>query len=73
MVEVLLDILSRALCFHTNADNNSAAVTPDEAADSLIKFVEKFDIKSTGEYWAPRGPRYVISALYHVGFFAVYD
>ena len=33
------------------------AVTPDEAAGSLITFIEKFDIKSTGEYWAPRGPR----------------
>lgn len=33
------------------------AVTPDEAAKSLIEFIEKFDIKSTGEYVAPRGPR----------------
>ena len=33
------------------------AVTPDVAAGSLIEFIEKFDIKSTGEYWAPRGPR----------------
>ncbi|MCJ1274815.1 hypothetical protein MMC21_002613 [Puttea exsequens] len=32
------------------------AVTPDEAAKSLVEFVENFDIKSTGEYWAPRGP-----------------
>ena len=33
------------------------AVTPDEAAKSLIKFIETFDIEKTGEYWAPRGPR----------------
>ncbi len=32
------------------------AVTPDQAAESLVKFVEGFDIKNTGEYWAPRGP-----------------
>ena len=39
------------------------AVTPDVAADSLIKFIEKFDMKSTGEYWAPRGPGCVILPL----------
>lgn len=33
------------------------AVTPDEAADSLIEWIRTFDIKHTGEYWAPRGPR----------------
>ena len=33
-------------------------MTPDEAAESLIRFVETFDMKHTGEYWAPRGPRY---------------
>ena len=33
------------------------AVTPDEAAKSLIKWTETFDISKTGEYWAPRGPR----------------
>ena len=31
------------------------AVTPDVAADVLIKFIKTFDMKSTGEYWAPRG------------------
>ena len=34
-----------------------SAVTPDEAAKSLISFISTFDIKMTGEYWAPRGPR----------------
>lgn len=32
------------------------AVTPDEAAESLVKWAEKLDISKTGEYWAPRGP-----------------
>lgn len=41
-------------------DSPSAiAVTPDEAAESLIEFISTFDIKKTGEYWAPRGPRCV--------------
>ena len=33
------------------------AVVPDEAAKSLIEWVEKLDMSKTGEYWAPRGPR----------------
>lgn len=33
-----------------------AAVTPDEAAASLIEWTDKLDISKTGEYWAPRGP-----------------
>ena len=37
--------------------DQGGAVTPDEAAKSLIDFIEKFDISKTGEYWAPRGPR----------------
>ena len=37
--------------------DQGGAVTPDEAAKSLIEFVDKFDISKTGEYWAPRGPR----------------
>ncbi|KAK7736982.1 hypothetical protein SLS53_006737 [Cytospora paraplurivora] len=32
------------------------AVTPDEAAESLVGWTEKLDISKTGEYWAPRGP-----------------
>ncbi|KAJ5266894.1 hypothetical protein N7478_009702 [Penicillium angulare] len=32
------------------------AVTPNEAARSLVPFIDKFDIHKTGEYWAPRGP-----------------
>ncbi|CAF9931627.1 MAG: hypothetical protein HETSPECPRED_008148 [Heterodermia speciosa] len=33
------------------------AVTPDEAAASLKQYISKLDMGSTGEYWAPRGPR----------------
>ena len=33
------------------------AVTPDEAARSLIEWTEKLDMGKSGEYWAPRGPR----------------
>ncbi|WQF82858.1 Putative short-chain dehydrogenase/reductase SDR, NAD(P)-binding domain superfamily [Colletotrichum destructivum] len=34
----------------------AAAVTPDEAAESLIKWASQLDMSKTGEYWAPRGP-----------------
>lgn len=37
--------------------DEGGAVTSDEAATSLVDFIDEFDIKSTGEYWAPRGPR----------------
>ncbi|TAQ89503.1 hypothetical protein B7494_g2159 [Chlorociboria aeruginascens] len=37
--------------------DDGGAVTPDEAAKSLIKWTEKLDMSKTGEYWAPRGPR----------------
>ncbi|KAF7296273.1 Short-chain dehydrogenase/reductase family protein [Mycena chlorophos] len=33
------------------------AVTPDEAAASLIPFIEGFTLAKTGQYWAPRGAR----------------
>lgn len=34
------------------------AVTPDEAAKSLVEFVDKdFGIEKTGTFWAPRGLR----------------
>ncbi|KAL8803715.1 MAG: hypothetical protein Q9223_006236 [Gallowayella weberi] len=36
---------------------DGGAVTPDEAAKSLIEFIEGFNLSKTGEYWAPRGPR----------------
>ncbi|CAM1502250.1 Fc.00g042340.m01.CDS01 [Cosmosporella sp. VM-42] len=36
--------------------DDGGAVTPDEAATSLIEWTDKLDISKTGEYWAPRGP-----------------
>ncbi|KAK0256842.1 hypothetical protein LTR91_011008 [Friedmanniomyces endolithicus] len=36
--------------------DDGGAVTPDEAAKSLIRWVEEeFDMSKTGQYWAPRG------------------
>ncbi|XP_044721589.1 short chain dehydrogenase domain-containing protein [Hirsutella rhossiliensis] len=32
------------------------AVTPDEAATSLMAWTDELDMSKTGEYWAPRGP-----------------
>lgn len=37
--------------------DDGGAVTPDEAAKSLIEWTEKLDLSKSGEYWAPRGPR----------------
>ncbi|ORY67644.1 oxidoreductase [Pseudomassariella vexata] len=37
--------------------DNGGAVTPDEAAESMIKWAETLDMSKSGEYWAPRGPR----------------
>ncbi|KAE9969947.1 hypothetical protein BLS_001443 [Venturia inaequalis] len=36
--------------------DDGGAVTPDEAAESLIEWIDTFDISKTGTYWAPRGP-----------------
>lgn len=36
--------------------DDGGAVTPDEAASTLIEWVDTFDISKTGTYWAPRGP-----------------
>ncbi|PBP18143.1 oxidoreductase [Diplocarpon rosae] len=37
--------------------DDGGAVTPDEAAKSLVEWTEKLDLSKSGEYWAPRGPR----------------
>lgn len=37
--------------------DDGGAVTPDEAAKSLVEWAEKLDMSKSGEYWAPRGPR----------------
>lgn len=42
---------------YTMFDLAIIAVTPDEAARSLVEFIARFGLKMTGEYWAPRGPR----------------
>ncbi|KAG6143937.1 hypothetical protein E4U12_000125 [Claviceps purpurea] len=36
--------------------DEGGAVTPDEAARSLVDWVKELDMNSTGELWAPRGP-----------------
>ncbi|KDN61042.1 putative oxidoreductase [Colletotrichum sublineola] len=36
--------------------DDGGAVTPDEAAESLVKWTSDLDMSKTGEYWAPRGP-----------------
>lgn len=49
--------MTRSVGFDKYYDQGGA-VTPDEAAKSLVDFVEKdFGIEKTGTYWAPRGPR----------------
>ena len=40
--------------------NEATAVTPAQAAESLVDFIGKFSLEMTGEYWAPRGPRRVL-------------
>ena len=42
--------------------NEAIAVTPAQAAESLVEFIGKFGLGMTGEYWAPRGPRRVLSS-----------
>lgn len=37
--------------------DDGGAVTPDVAAESLVKFVEGLDMSKSGQYWAPRGAR----------------
>ncbi|KAF7309284.1 Oxidoreductase, short chain dehydrogenase/reductase family superfamily [Mycena indigotica] len=37
--------------------DSGGAVTPDEAAASLIPFIDAFSLEKTGQFWAPRGSR----------------
>jgi NAD(P)-dependent dehydrogenase (short-subunit alcohol dehydrogenase family) len=39
------------------------AVKPDVAAAALIQWIEGFDMSKTGEFWAVRGPGYVLQTL----------
>ncbi|KAI9730028.1 MAG: hypothetical protein M1818_008297 [Claussenomyces sp. TS43310] len=36
--------------------DDGGAVTPDEAATSLVEWISGLDMAKTGQYWAPRGP-----------------
>lgn len=47
---------SMTISGRTRLTMQSLAVTPDEAAESLVAWAEELDISKTGEYWAPRGP-----------------
>ncbi|KAJ7106561.1 oxidoreductase [Mycena epipterygia] len=37
--------------------DSGGAVTPDEAAASLIPFIDTFTMEMSGQFWAPRGAR----------------
>lgn len=41
--------------------DKGGAVTPNVAAKSLAEWIETFDVRKTGEYWAPRGPESVFT------------
>ena len=52
-----MGVVSLRLSFRRgNANEGVVAVTPDEAAKSLVEWTEKLDMSKSGEYWAPRGP-----------------
>ena len=38
-----------------------STVYPSEAAKSTLDFIDDLEIKDTGTFWAPRGPRSVLS------------
>ncbi|KAI0172668.1 oxidoreductase [Hypoxylon sp. FL1284] len=48
--------MTRGVGFDKHWDEGGA-VTPEEAAKSLVDWTEKLDMSKSGEYWAPRGPR----------------
>ncbi|PQE06299.1 oxidoreductase protein [Rutstroemia sp. NJR-2017a BBW] len=47
--------------------DDGGAVTPDEAAESLVQWVEGLGLEKSGEYWAPRGPRDIGTAEVTIG------
>ncbi|KAM3087030.1 hypothetical protein ACMFMG_001140 [Clarireedia jacksonii] len=47
--------------------DDGGAVTPDEAAESLVQWVEGLGMEKSGEYWAPRGPRDIGTAEVTLG------
>ncbi|KAI9724622.1 MAG: hypothetical protein M1828_003646 [Chrysothrix sp. TS-e1954] len=42
--------------------DEAGAITPDEAADSLIDWIKTFDMSKTGTYWSPTGPKFIGTA-----------
>ncbi|KAL5331982.1 hypothetical protein ACEPPN_001525 [Leptodophora sp. 'Broadleaf-Isolate-01'] len=47
--------------------DEGGAVTPDEAAGSLVEWVEGLGMERSGEFWAPRGPRDIGTAEVTIG------
>ncbi|APA09000.1 hypothetical protein SS1G_02864 [Sclerotinia sclerotiorum 1980 UF-70] len=47
--------------------DDGGAVTPDEAAVSLVEWAKKLDMSKSGQYWAPRGPRDIGTADVTIG------
>ncbi|CAG8957369.1 hypothetical protein HYFRA_00010794 [Hymenoscyphus fraxineus] len=47
--------------------DDGGAVTPDEAAKTLIDWTEKLDMSKSGQYWAPRGARDIGTADVTIG------
>ena len=45
--------------------DSGGAVTPEQAAASLIPFVDAFTMEMTGQFWAPRGARCVLLVTIH--------
>ena len=43
-----------------------SAVYPSEAAKSTLDFIDDLEIKDTGTFWAPRGPRSVLSSKHYI-------
>lgn len=44
-----------------------AAVKPDEAATTMIEFIDDFGLDKTGTFWAPRGPDDIGTAEQTIG------
>ncbi|KAH8803999.1 oxidoreductase-like protein [Hyaloscypha sp. PMI_1271] len=55
MVDKLTE-MTAGVGFHKYWDDGGA-VTPGEAAKTLVEWAEKLDMSKSGQYWAPRGPR----------------
>ncbi|KAL2356191.1 hypothetical protein BJ546DRAFT_1059598 [Cryomyces antarcticus] len=62
----IMRVRQHLIWIHADGDDESVgfdkfwdaggAVTLDAAAVSLSAFIESFDMRKTGQYWAPRGP-----------------